>query len=197
MARLNVGDLGRWLTAAALGEHPVVQSFDCEDSGTRCRLDVLASVPVRVEVNGPAGRFPIGVTDPAAGPLTVEFVGQGMVHVEMFADLDAVVAVRRYDDRNLVEVEGDSFTSYDPANFVDGDMERIERLMRHNQLAMMSQLQEKYDAQIARLQSMQSKEAHDGSQGSEGASSGAESGSSGRQTPPQAGDASSDGVTDD
>lgn len=147
MSRLFLGDLSRWTTGGPGEIH-----FECGD-GRSVRFDVIAEGGALVQIINDdgetwfAGRCAPGVlTD-------VRFSAQGGITVRIVAPGDSLVSVRRYDDEPFVFYdETEKFVTYDPTNFVDSDLDRMQRLMQHNQLIMTQKLEAKFDAELSRLQ---------------------------------------------
>lgn len=184
--RVNLGDVSRWMAANCSGD-PVTVAFHCADSGTKCRLDLLSSHPARVFVDSEGLSVPAGPL--VEGIMNLEFIGFGLCSVTIDAPAGAVVAVRRYDDHFVIEGGADAFTSYDPGNFIESDLDKMARIMKLNQARFEQQLEQKY---AHAMRALRGKEEEHGPQGQEDGSSGEAPGGA-----PQAGGPASDAVTAD
>lgn len=158
MSRIVIGDLHRWRVADTVGE--AVAHFDVGPESKACRLDLLSNVDVLVSIEAEDGiPLPVGRASALAMPCQLAFEGYGRLTVVLEpVDASEKVAVRRYDDIPFVDWLGDSFTTYNPANFVDSDLDKLQRMMRHNQLRMMEQLDARYAKKLESLQKVQDDE---------------------------------------
>lgn len=147
MSRLFLGDVSRWDTGG-----PGELHFDCGD-GRSVRFDVIAESGALLQLVSDDGETWVAGRC-APGVLTdVRFSAQGGITVRILAPGDSLVSVRRYDDEPFVSYdETEKFVTYDPTNFVDTDLDRMQRLMQYNQLLMMQKLEAKFDAELSRLQ---------------------------------------------
>lgn len=149
---MKLGDLQRWVPWAPDADN-VVMRFACSERGRQCRFGLVTAGDVTLYLSDGQKLWPLGCFSGDEGVHEVEFTAHGDIAVcAVLADDCPPLMFRRYDDNHILENTKDSVTSYNPSNFVETDVDRLQRLMMANQARMLSALEAKYATHVAALE---------------------------------------------
>lgn len=148
---MKLGDLNRWRPWAP-DDDGVVMSFTCPARGRQCRFALVTAGDVTLYLTDGRQIWPLGCFSGDEGVHEVEFTADRDVDVVAVLSDCPPLMYRRYDDNHVSENDKDSLTSYNPSNFVETDVDRLQRLMMSNQARMLSALEAKYNHHIAALE---------------------------------------------